>query len=391
MEGKKIILIFYTAVFLFSGYMLHAQESSSASQPGYYVDKSTGEPIFKQRLAWDKEEYTLYYEVSIQIFSGQYSEYHSEVTDNTFIEISLHPGRYRYSVTPYDLLGRRCDSSDWEEFSVNPAFQPEIIKITPEFFYMDQSQDRVLIISGNNIFDDSVIYLRNGVNDLVPIDRVITNNSIVKLTFYDEKLIPGTYEIYIKNPGGLDTVYRGFFVGYHKSLDFFVKLSFIPSIPIYGKLQDMFGSSLYLPCMNFELDFVASKRTSFKAGMGFDASMYFFNPIFSLRTSNSETWNVLEEISTGAILTEFNLNILMHKRFNHFRNIISFSFGFGFSSLTGWGHYSKKETNFHMNMGISLLFLLNDIFYLEAGLDFTHYIIGSSALLKPRIGLVWKF
>jgi hypothetical protein len=387
MEDKKIIFIFfYTIVFLFSG-LLYAQEP----QPGYYVDKSTGEPVFIQRFVWDKEEYALYYEVSIQILSGQYAEYYNKITENDFIEISLLPGKYRYSVTPFDLLGRRGDASEWEEFTVNPAFQPEIIKITPEFFYMDQSQGRVLYIAGNNIFDDSVIYLRNEANDMVPIGRVITNNSRAMLTFDDETLIPGTYEIYIKNPGGLDVVYKGFFVGYQKSLSSYIKMNFSPLIPVYGELQEVFGSYLYLPCMVLGLDSVSSKRTSFKAGMEFDAAMSFLDPVFSLRTNDSDFGNALTGIGTGAVITEFSVNISMQKSFNRFRNAVSFHFGFGLSSLTGFGNFSRNETNGHMNIGVSCLFLLYDIFYLEAGLDFTHYLAGASGVLKPRVGIAWKF
>jgi hypothetical protein len=388
MADKKFIFIFfYVAIFLFSG-LLYAQEPSPEPQPGYFVDKSAGEPVFIQRFAWDKEEYALYYEVAIQILSGQYGEYYSEITEKTFIEISLHPGRYRYSVTPYDLLGRRGDASEWEEFTVNPAFQPEIIKITPEFFYMDQIQDRVLFIAGNNLLDDSVIILRNAANDLVPIDKVITNNSRAKLTFDDETLIPGTYEIYIINPGGLDVVYRSFFVGYHKSLSSYIKVSFIPSIPLYGELQDMFGSYLYLPCMTLGLDSVSSKRTSFKAGMEFDAAINIFNPLLSIRPSNSTS---LAGIGAGAIITEFNVNISMQSSFNRFRNAISFRIGFGMSSINGFGNYSRNEINGHMNLGISCLFLLYEIFYLEAGVDFNHYIAGASGVLKPRVGIAWKF
>jgi len=95
MENKKIIFIFFTAVFLLSR-SLCAQESSSEPEPEYIIDKSTGVPVFKQRLVWDKDEYALHYEVEIQSFSTQYDEYRTEVTEESFIEISLQPGKYRY-------------------------------------------------------------------------------------------------------------------------------------------------------------------------------------------------------------------------------------------------------------------------------------------------------
>jgi len=391
MEVKKIIFIIYTAAFLFSGYMLYAQESSSASQFGYYVDKSSGAPVFKQRLVWDKEEYALNYEVIIEIFSGRYSKYYSEITEKTFIEISLRPGRYRYSVIPYDLLGRRCDSSEseWEEFTVNAAFQPEIIKIVPEFFYMDQNQNRVLLISGNNIFDDSIIYLRNEANDLVPINKIVTNNSGVRLTFDDDTLIPGTYELYIKNPGGLDAVFGGFFVGYQKKLETYIKIGYQPVIPLSGELEELFGSKLYPLGVTFRLESLASERSSFKAGLELALSYYNLD-----LTINDDSVSLFDS----------SINISMQSRFNHLRNAITFSFGFGLTVyngfyydvnyINGYGYDSYKvnysERNGHMNLGISGLFLLSGFFYIETGVDLTYYLTGSSALIKPKIGLVIK-
>jgi hypothetical protein len=416
MEDKKIILIFYAAVFLFSG-LLYAQESSSASQPGYYLDKSTGKPVFKQRLAWDKEEYALYYEVEIQIFSGrQYSAYYSETTENTFIETSLSPGRYRYSVTPYDLLRRRGDSSDWEEFTINTAYQPEIVKIVPSYFYMDQSKERVLLISGNNIFDDSVIYLRNGARDLIPINKTITNNSSARLTFDDDTLVPGTYEIYIKNPGGLETLYGGFFVGYQKRSETFLKIGWNPVIPVGGELNEIFRSYIYTSGWTFRLEGLSSERSSFKAGMEFAVSIYNLHIDDALKPGfDPGSLNVIESNASASLL-DLSINISMQRRFNHLRNAITFYFGFGLTNYTTSGFlvsdyydsgndgidydyykqfddyktYDHDEVNGHVNLGISGLFLLYKDLYIEPGVEFTYYLTGKSILIKPRIALALK-
>jgi hypothetical protein len=390
MEDKKfVIVVFFAAAFLFSGYMLYAQMSLSTSQPGYFIDNSEGEPVFKQRLVWDKDEYVLKYEVVIQIFSGQYSEYYSEITDKTFIEVSLPPGKYRYSVTPYDLLGQKGDASGWEEFSINVAFQPEITKITPDFFYLDQFHERVLIISGNNIFNDSVIYLRNDENELIPVNKVVTNNSSVRLTFDDEALVPGIYEIYIKNPGGLDTFLGGFFIGYHKKFEAFLKLGYNPAIPVYGRVQEMFGTQLYYPGVTLRLELLSSERASFKAGLEFVTSFYYLNNVLNDSMDSNISMSLLD----------FNINISMQSRFNHLRNAISFSFGFGItSSNTNFNDLSEdleyssgKDQTGHVNLSVTGLFLIYRNFFFETGIDYTHYFSNASGLLKPRVGLVWRF
>jgi len=399
---NKIFIFLYTVVFLFSG-LLYAQEPSPDSS-GYFVDTSAGEPIFKQRLVWDKEEYVLYYEVSIQIFSGQYREYRVLKTKNNYIEISLNPGRYRYCVTPYDLLERRCDSSDWEEFSITAAFQPEIIKIVPEYFYMDQNKNRVLLISGNNIFDESVIYLRNEVNEIIPIEKVVTNNSSVKLTFDDDTLVPGTYEIYIKNPGGLEIVLGGFFIGYNRVIEAFFKLGFNPIIPISGELAYIYGSYLYYPGVTFRLESVSSQRASFKAGLEFALSFYYLSNDFCIKPLESKSMDgFFTDINMS--LYDFTLNISLQTRYNHLRNAATLSFGFGFTSINAsgydlWYYYGKddignythttSELNTYVDLGISGLFYLKESYYLETAVEFIYYFKGASFLLRPRISMVIK-
>jgi hypothetical protein len=400
---NKIFIFLYAIVFLFSG-LLYAQESSPDS-PGYSVDTSAGEPVFKQRLVWDKEEYVLYYEVSIEIFSGQYREYRVIKTKNNYIEISLNPGRYRYRVTPYDLLERRCDSSDWEEFSITAAFQPEIIKIVPEYFYMDQNKNRVLLISGNNIFDESVIYLRNEENELIPIEKVVTNNSSVKLTFDDDTLVPGTYEIYIKNPGGLEVVLGGFFIGYNRQIEAFFKLGFNPIIPISGELGYIYGSYLYYPGVTFRMESLSSQRASFKAGLEFALSFYYLSNDFCIKPIESKSLDgSFTDINMS--LYDFTLNISLQRRYNHLQNAATLSFGFGFSAIHGSGYdydydvisnngvgdytHTKSELNTYVDLGISGLFYLKESYYLETAVEFVYYFKGNSLILRPRISMVIK-
>jgi len=409
MDNKKTIFIFlYAVVFLFSGF-LYAQEPSP-ELPGYFVDTSAGEPVFKQRLVWDEEEYVLYYEVSIQIFSGQYREYRVEKTKNNFIEISLQPGRYRYSVTPYDLLERRCESSDWEEFSITTAFKPEIIKIVPEYFYMDQNRNRVLLISGHNIFDDSIICLRNGENELFPVEKVVTDNSSVRLTFNDDMLIPGTYEVYIKNPGGLDVVLGGFFIGYNRVIEIFFELGLNPMIPLSGELNDIFGSYVYYPGVTFRLDSLSSQRASFKAGLEFILSFYYLDQNFSIRLPDDSLPH-----NITMTLVDFCLNISLQKRYNHMRNAITLSIGFGFTAYNTSGNYynnnsdngdnggyygydnnngnngyDKNDVGIYANLGLSGLFHIKNSFYLEAGIEANYYFNDNSFTLKPRLSMVFK-
>jgi len=392
MEGKislpAFLLIF---IFLSPVSMLCAQDDSSEQKPDYHIDYSEGEAKFFQRLMWDKDEYALYYEIEIQIYSTMYSDCLIETAKDNFIFVSLPPGQYRYSVTTFDLLGRRTETSDWMEFKIIAAHQPGITRIVPDAFYMDQIADRILHIAGANIFEDSVIYLRDDDKYLYPADRIYVNNSRIRLIFDDETLIPGSYSIVIENPGGLIFSYDGFFVGYRKPLDFFIKIILNPSIPVYGEMKEVFGSNLFLPCTGISIETISSKRTFFNYGIEFAASTYFISPLTRFQKDLEDFNYNISNSSNGVAFADIDMNLSFQKRFNNMRNTVTLRFGTGISFFAGYGEHGYGGSDAHINAGISTLFLLYDIFHLEAGVSFSYYIAAPSFLLvKPAIAMVWK-
>jgi len=246
---------------------------------------------------------------------------------------------------------------------------------------MDQSKDRVLLISGNNIFEESDIYLRNGATILYPIKKIVTNNSTVRLTFDDDKLIPGNYNIYIKNPGGLDVFRGGFFVGYNKKFEAFLKIGYISAIPLTGDSSNTFGSNIY-PGITFNVELLASQRSSFKAGMGLTASIFSMDGAYSDGAYSSGQYN---NYSSNATMTDYSLNISFQSRYNHLKNAVSFSLGFGITD------YSYNDiASLHGSLEISGLFLIYKDFYFDIGVEATYYLSGSLFFLKPKISLVLK-
>ncbi|GBU27710.1 hypothetical protein R84B8_01249 [Treponema sp. R8-4-B8] len=272
---------------------------------------------------------------------------------------------------------------------------------------MDQNKNRVLLISGNNIFDDSVIYLRNEENELFPIDKVVTNNSSVKLIFNDDMLIPGTYEIYIQNPGGLEVILGGFFIGYHRQIESFFKLGYAPLLPLSGGLEEIFGTYLYFPGVTFRLESLSSQRASFKVGLEFVLSFYNLNDTFSTQSFNLTDSNYR---SCDVALIDFCLSVSLQKRYNHLRNAVTLSLGFGFTAFNGSGYiydndgyyyddvyqyynrveYVKNEVIAYANLGLSGLFLITESYYLETGVELSYYFYDASFLLRPRISIIIK-
>jgi len=379
---KKITI---AALFFLSCYALCAQEA------GYFVDYNEGRPKFIQRFEWDIDEYALYYEVLILVYDNGYREYLKDTTEDDFLLLSLPPGKYRYSVTPFDLLGIRGETSEWIEFEIMPAFQPVINSFSPEFFYLDKNSARVLRITGDNLFEDSLFYLESQTGVLVPEKITIVNGREATLVFNDLELIPGDYDIYIKNPGGLDTSVGEFVIGYQKPTDFFLKLSWAPAIPISGYLLDILGPNIFLFGVSLSLETVSSSRGFFNGGMELAASVFFLDPIISLQPGSDDFLNS-SNIAGETSFTSFDLNFVLQKRFNSNRMAISFRFGFGFVILNSFEIFEEGDMIVQLNLGADFYVRLFNNFYLEAGVDFnSHLWPASSGIIKPRLGFVLQF
>jgi len=378
----KIILI---AVFLFLCQALCAQEA------GYYVEYIDGKPVFTQRIVWEKEEYALSYEVLILIDNNGYREFLRKITGDNFLLVSLPPGKYRYSVTPFDLIEIRGEASQWRDFEVLPAFQPALNSFTPEVFYLDRNVDRVLQLSGDNLLEESEIYLQSDTDFLYP-DRIdIVSGKSAALYFDDMKLIPGSYDIHVKNPGELSAQSGKFVVGYRKPLDFLLKLSWNPLIPVYGYMNEIIGQNVYLAGATLSFEAVSSKRGNFNGGLELSASVYYLDPAMSLKIAD-ENYPVFNA-DTGTLLTSFDLNITLQRRFNRGRMAFSFRFGFGVGSVNSdLGDYKKNDIIIQLNLNAAYLVRLYRDLYLEAGVDFSNHMSPAySGVIKPRVGVVWQF
>ena len=376
------------ALFLFLASFVSAQEG------GYFLDTSGAQPRLFQRLYWFEEEYTLFYEVVIQKEDGEYMDFLRESTVETFLIVSLPPGKYRYGVVPRDLLGQTGEMSEWRTFEVFPAFQPSIEKIYPSAFYLDERSEKVLDITGNNLLEESEIYLRSGDSFLFPVNKIVWDGKRTELFFDNEALIPGTYDIYIRNPGGFETAMEGFIVKYKKPVDLFMKIFWVPVIPIYGEMYDVLGSGFFTTGAAINFEAVSSKLGTFNGGMEFAMSGHILN---SIKPGFEEASNGFSNSETGASWLELDLNILLRKQFFKKRMAVTFRFGLGISSLTrqeeyAENRYAPNETILNWNLGLSYMLLFYDIFYFETGIDFSQYNTSdASGFIKPRLGVGWQF
>jgi hypothetical protein len=299
----------------------------SPEQQNYYIDRSEGEPRFIQRLMWRETAYILRYEVIVekQEDDGSYRETERVSTEHNFAEFSLTAGRYRYRVDLYDLIDEFAFSTEWREFDIIRALQPELTRFSPQAFYLDEDDVWEITLHGKNLLPDSQIYLIQDESKIIPISRV-SEGEASRLIFSWKSLVMGKYYIYVKNPGGLDTRSGPFVIANKKRFDVNLSLGYAPIVPLYGYLFR--DSDVEAPFTGFFYPLGAAVKFNFfpfKRIWG-NLGIEFFGSFTSLKRER-------QYYSAEALLLNTHLSILYQKYFQEKTYAVNVGLGLGATTL----------------------------------------------------------
>jgi hypothetical protein len=362
-----------------------AAETAPNDQRNYYIDHSEGEPRLVQRLIWEKADYVLRYEVTVQKreAEGRYSEAERVSTEENFAEFSLIAGRYRFSVALYDFLDEFSFSTEWREFEIVRAFQPELLGFSPQVFYFDEDAVWELTVHGRNLLPESEIYLVQGNTTIRPASKTCEGDS-AHLLFPTASLVLGEFSVYVRNPGGLDALLKTFTITNKKPFDLNISLGYAPIIPLYGylfrdfalekneyspldanKVQAPFPDNIYPLGLAARIGLMFYKRNWGNLGLEASGS---FTPL----KHESELYTSL------AYLSNAHLSFMYQKYF--FRRAVAFnaSLGVGLAVLQNF-HYEYADSaptenkNAYFPSSIAsfsfMVFIVKPVF-LNVGADF---------------------
>jgi len=370
MAGKKLFLLL---VFACAG-LCHAQ----AQAGGFYMEQR-----FVQRLTWGWDEYVMRYEVIIEKdMDGAYRRTVREFTENSFIDVSLSPGKYRYRVILYDYFNRQSSGSGWIDFEVLPAFVPELNVLIPESVYAGDGQ-YILNIFGKNMGNSAEIYMRgNDGTIVVPEDiQILEDGSRARLVFSKEKTIPDYFEIVIINPGGLRTSMGGskFIPPMRKDdipeeeevpvekavrervADFYLGASWMPQVTAYGNADRLHEPNVILHGVEACLGMVFTN-------LGF----------IGIGPEVTVLWFVLDNDAPNPAAIGFNL--LARKKTPNGTMAFSFRLGSSYSF--------SDQRSFQTTLGTSFLWRFWKFLYMDTGLNVIHINADENrGLLRPWIGI----
>jgi hypothetical protein len=201
---------------------------------------------FVQRLNWDADPHVFKYVVTIEREGGGTTE--QRATADNYIEISLPPGRYRYTVDVYNLI----DIFDYRmppvSFEVLEALQPAVTGWTPKVFSIADGNNEVLF-SGSNFVDGAQIQLiKNGSRggQVVTAEaQSIDGGNAARVLLPMDEIEKGTWTVYITNPGGLRAVVPGFRIKNGGQINIDLSALYSPVIPIRSETDSSFGFDFF--------------------------------------------------------------------------------------------------------------------------------------------------
>ena len=366
------------------GSLLWAQAS------GYFIESRV-----VQRLAWIGDDHVRRYEVVVEKDQeGEYREHWREFTSDSFIVISLPPGKYRYRIIPYDYLDRPGERSEWMNVEVRSFPAPEVDDVSPALLHLKEGAVHILTVSGRNLSSDAEIYIRRlGEMPIFPVETNISaDGNSARLLFDNGLLFPGDYEIVVKNPGGLETRAAAITFEYPKPEPIILQLPFVvnlavawmPMFPIFGDVYQegpkLFGA--ILPGLAARFGFFSSSGKLFDAGLEIDVCWYIFD-------SPGED----EKVAQNAISTEIDL--VMKMKLPNQVTAFCFRFGIGLSFMSGVENPavpSPLQETANISTGVSFMWPVSKNFFSEIGLDYALLLTGTiSGAFKPWLGFGLQF
>ena len=160
---------------------------------------------FKQKLSWVEDKNAFDYKVEIR---GVETSYKSLLeSDTSFVEVSLPAGKYRYRVYAFDFLGRQASVSDWRDFTVLKAVQPQVVNKEKTVVPVKDDKKVSIPVDVKSIEEDSKVELVNKETNQVvegKLDvKVDDKNQLVASEAVFPMVEEGNWVVKVTNPSGL--------------------------------------------------------------------------------------------------------------------------------------------------------------------------------------------
>ncbi|MDR3200967.1 MAG: hypothetical protein LBT68_05860 [Spirochaetales bacterium] len=377
------------------------QDNSSS----YYILSEEGVVRFIQRIEWPAQEYVYRYEIAIERKDahGAFHEVLLESVESNYIEVSIPVGDYRYQIKIYNLLDKLDGESDWQEFSVFLALQPELDDVFPPNMYLDEYEERRIVLEGTDLADGADIFLvPTGAFEDWPLGKPYTGARLsprrkeftplmetASILFEENELLINTYDVVIQNPGDLHAHKGTVRIAFMKPRDLNVALGYSALIPVYGSsFKEYYTSPVYPLGVSGRATFIFHKQPTSYYGVE-------FAPYLNLVSQPEDNYTINSQV-TGAMF-----NFVYQKPYFEKKLRLTLRAGGGIGAFhnvyveyTG-GYESEKFTTWFpaLGAGVSFQWYFTKRFFVDLGMDYQHFFAKAmpSGYVFPSLLAGWQF
>ena len=159
------ILLFCRIDYLYSQETAADINSDAKIQKNYFIEEGNEGASIYQHLSWEAVDNILGFEFVLekQDKSGSWVQIDKKKLKKNSLNVSLKPGKYRYKVAIINLLNQLDSASEYRNFDIRVAYQPEVSSLSVNKIYFDDidSNSNSVIVLGKNLFSETIFTLSN--------------------------------------------------------------------------------------------------------------------------------------------------------------------------------------------------------------------------------------
>lgn len=173
----------------------------------YYIRESEKGAVLYQELSWEAFADILGYEFELEQKNeaDEWIRLDKKNVQTNSVQVSLPPGTYRFRVSVINLLEQTEAASDYQNFNVLLAYQPEVHNLSPHLIYFDTVFTNRLIVNGVNFLSQTEFSLEKPLTApviLTPVE-IDKNGKRAVFELNMNRLTPGDYTFCARDKSGL--------------------------------------------------------------------------------------------------------------------------------------------------------------------------------------------
>ena len=431
-KAKNTALKFLFLIFaLFSVNFVFAENVPPAVQTDEINEETEQEEPAEEKwqvLEWDEDEpdFVLKYEVIVEEYSEETKAFEEKmriVTENNTpsvrIEPLLPPGSYRYKVISYNLIDVAEAESEWSDFKIYKAYQPEVSDIKSEVnltstLFLEEINDGIFNVTGKNFFtlpenetdiSFSEYFLINQKKKItVPlIPQILSQEKNRKMQVqFDMKLLDvGKYNFVVRDASGLESAKdkkNEVEIKFRKRVDFDVSGGYVfPVVLFDDTFKTYFDTSVFPLSLTARASLIPFKHRFGYFGLGFYAH-------YSRLFAEYQYYKIDGNFMNLDALFIYQLPVRVRfKNAEKARHILTLELhgGVGVSFLNDVKfHFDHDITsdplnslNLNIMAGGAVQLYITNRMYTEVSVDFVSSLLSDMALgvLLPAASVGWQF